>query len=573
MLHYQQSSPPPPPTPPKHVQHLVPSPLNTEQSRGIQLANRASVLPITPGISSAVSYMQQQQQTPPVVDTPLPLKSPWSQPQPQSQKSAPTSEAEKARPNESDKVKSGGTSDNMPDKRETKETWRKSDSTNSHHTIRPGGTGGSTRPVSWAESFQSTHTVVQVSSKRPSALITDADFAMPEEDDESVVPVVPGHPPKSTPPPSMRLKNRRSMSLNLVPPTINKVPISPPLSVSTTEPKRSSRSISEGVPPFLNTQFAISPAQSPPQIKRVLPVRSPISSMFVDTVAGQQSYPSPTSNIRERFAAWTNANSSTDSVSRQDRTLHALPLHQRQASNSQRDCLDEGRASPSTSIPPRPTAISMTASGIGPAAAGLAKRAVEMGRKWGIGLTSSTSGSGSGYYSSSSSSIPSSFSSASYTDYGLVKTSSNQSTPSMHSHIVKSTHSHGSVVGFQAGGGKRRTPDAPSGAYSVHSVASKSDNDPFTSSSGPVLGILLRAGLRSNNGAPVTGGVFGRELSVVTRETGVNVEKGMGSAGVEGGNAKEGLVLELEGRLVPAIVVRCAQHLLIWGVQEEGLFR
>jgi len=113
-----------------------------------------------------------------------------------------------------------------------------------------------------------------------------------------------------------------------------------------------------------------------------------------------------------------------------------------------------------------------------------------MGRKWGIGLTSSTSGSGSGYYSSSSSSIPSSFSSASYTDYGLVKTSSNQSTPSMHSHIVKSTHSHGSVVGFQAGGGKRQTPDAPSGAYSVHSVASKSDNDPFTSSLGLVLGTL-----------------------------------------------------------------------------------
>ena len=543
MLHHhrQSSSPPPPPTPPKHVQHLIPPPLNTEQSRGIQLANRASVLPITPGISSAVNYMQQQQQTPPVVDTPPPLKSPRSQPQPQPQKSAPTSEAEKARPNESDKVKSGGTSDNMPDKWETKETWRKSDSTNSHHTICPGGT----RPVSWAESFQSTHTVV---------------------------PVVPGHPPKSTPPPSMRLKNRRSMSLNLVPPTINKTPISPPPSVSTTEPKRSSRSISEGVPPFLNTQFAISPALSPPQIKRVIPVRSPISSMFVDTVAGQQSYPSPTSNIRERFAAWTNANSSTDSVSRQDRTLHVLPLHQRQASNSQRDCLDEGRASPSTSIPPRPTAISMTASGIGPAAAGLAKRAVEMGRKWGIGLTSSTSGSGSGY-SSSSSSIPSSFSSASYTDYGLVKTSSNQSTPSMHSHIVKSTHSHGSIVGFQAGGGKKRTPDAPSGAYSVHSLASKSDNDPFTSSPGPVLGTLLRAGLRSSNGAPVTGGVFGKELSVVTRETGVDVGKGMRLAGVEGGNIKEGLVLELEGRLVPAIVVRCAQHLLIWGVQEEGLFR
>jgi hypothetical protein len=47
----------------------------------------------------------------------------------------------------------------------------------------------------------------------------------------------------------------------------------------------------------------------------------------------------------------------------------------------------------------------------------------------------------------------------------------------------------------------------------------------------------------------------------------------MESASVDGGKMKEGLVLELEGRLLPAVVVRCAQHLLIWGVQEEGLFR
>ncbi|KAG5220219.1 Rho-GAP domain-containing protein [Salix suchowensis] len=30
---------------------------------------------------------------------------------------------------------------------------------------------------------------------------------------------------------------------------------------------------------------------------------------------------------------------------------------------------------------------------------------------------------------------------------------------------------------------------------------------------------------------------------------------------------------DLESKRVPALVVRCAQHLLIWGVQEEGLFR
>lgn len=36
---------------------------------------------------------------------------------------------------------------------------------------------------------------------------------------------------------------------------------------------------------------------------------------------------------------------------------------------------------------------------------------------------------------------------------------------------------------------------------------------------------------------------------------------------------KQGLVKRLENREVPAVVVRCAQHVLIWGVQEEGLFR
>jgi len=67
--------------------------------------------------------------------------------------------------------------------------------------------------------------------------------------------------------------------------------------------------------------------------------------------------------------------------------------------------------------------------------------------------------------------------------------------------------------------------------------------------------------------------VFGRELRIVTKETGINVEKRMESTSVDGGKMKEGLVRELEGRLLPAVVVRCAQHLLIWGVQEEGLFR
>lgn len=545
-----------PSTPPKHDKRL-PSPLHAEHSKAL---NRVSVLPISPGISPAVNYMlQQQQETPPAAPTPAATK-----PQPQPPQSAPL-------PKEADKVKLGGIPDSPLDRKESKETWRKSDSTNSHHTIRPGGGGGSTRssrPVSWAESFQSTHTIVQASNKRLSALITDG---MPEEDDESFVSIgddLGSRPSKYTPPSSLRVKNRRSMSLNLSPTTVTKGPIPTPLTaIPVTEFIHPFHPSSPTMP--LNT-----PAQSLAPTHKLTSIHAP-SSTSVDTGAGQQSQPSTTNNIRGRFAAWTttNTSSSSDNVSRQDRALPAIPPQLRRPSVSHYAADVGGTSSATAPTSLRQTTISMTASGLGPAAAGLAKRAVEMGRKWGMGLSSSTSGSGSGYSSSSSSTnAPSSFSSASHTDYGLVRTSSNQSTPSVHSYIVKSSHSHGSTTGL-AGYGKRRTPDTASGAYSVHSLASKSDIDPFASPSGPILGTMLRGGLRSKNGMPVTSGVvFGRELRIVTRETGVNVGKGMTSAGYAG-KMKEGLVLELEGRLLPAIVVRCAQHLLIWGVQEEGLFR
>jgi hypothetical protein len=68
-----------------------------------------------------------------------------------------------------------------------KEDWRKSDSTTtSYYTVRPrsvaspGGTR-TPRPVSMAESLHSTNTVVPA-GKRLSALLTDAEFVMTEED-------------------------------------------------------------------------------------------------------------------------------------------------------------------------------------------------------------------------------------------------------------------------------------------------------------------------------------------------------------------------------------------------------
>jgi len=65
------------------------------------------------------------------------------------------------------------------------------------------------------------------------------------------------------------------------------------------------------------------------------------------------------------------------------------------------------------------------------------------------------------------------------------------------------------------------------------------------------------------------GVVFGRSLSAAVGDTGVYVGNPPGKR--EGG--PEGLVRELEERSLPAVAVRCAQHILLWGVQEEGLFR
>lgn len=67
------------------------------------------------------------------------------------------------------------------------------------------------------------------------------------------------------------------------------------------------------------------------------------------------------------------------------------------------------------------------------------------------------------------------------------------------------------------------------------------------------------------------GVVFGRSLGTAVRDTGVPVGKPPGMLEVE--RHEEGLVRELEERSLPAVAVRCAQHILLWGVQEEGLFR
>ncbi|KAJ3512631.1 hypothetical protein NLJ89_g3411 [Agrocybe chaxingu] len=533
-------SPPPPPPPKKE---LPPPAASTLPPPDISLSVRNSVIPLSPGISSAVNYMmlEQQQQT-------------------------------------AIKQVEG-------DKREMKESWRKSDSTNSHHTIRPAAgvsSSRSSRPVSWAESFQSAHTVVQVSgNKRRSALLGDADFGMPEEDDDDDVDnssssfsshphlqnaASTSSPSLPSPEPARVIKKRRSVSLVGVASTSSQktsVPVpAPPPSASATELKYPSYSISEGVPPPPRYPTAPVPRLPPmmsPSVSQPQPPTQLTTSMASATVA----------SLKGKFAAWSSGGThSTTTISppisvnftpRRDQTLPSLPQH---------------NLAPIPS-PTTPSSRQPAISGIGPAAAGLAKRAVEkMGRKW--GLSSSTSGSGSGYSSSSSTSnstnAPSSWTSSPHTDYAMIRDSAgNHSTPSL-----GSSFGIGGTTGFMSGspgkgvGVHKRTPNAPSGAGSISSnLTSGSESDPFAPV-GPVLGKQLRGGLRSKNGVQVNGGiVFSRDLRSVVRETGIKVGKPPSA----NSTPKEGLVGELEERMLPALVVRCAQHLLLWGVQEEGLFR
>ncbi|OCB86855.1 RhoGAP-domain-containing protein [Sanghuangporus baumii] len=104
----------------------------------------------------------------------------------------------------------------------------------------------------------------------------------------------------------------------------------------------------------------------------------------------------------------------------------------------------------------------------------------------------------------------------------------------------------------------RKHGASPSGTWSVNSTStSDTDGGP----AGPNLGPCLRGPLIPVNGNG-KGLVFGRELELCVKDTACTGEV---ESGVDG--------LSLEGRSLPALVARCAQHIVKWGVQEEGLFR
>jgi hypothetical protein len=267
-----------------------------------------------------------------------------------------------------------------------------------------------------------------------------------------------------------------------------------------------------------------------------------------------------TTNLRGRWAAWT-ANVTTFSSS--SSSLSSTPMRGHQQPPQPQP---QGPVMQQSQPPPRPTAVSLT----GPT--GLAKRAVEkMGRAWG-GISHGSNSSMSSHSGYSSSSSTSTTSPSSY--------SSNASTPAHHHHQQKyprQMHPQQQQQSQQPAH-LRRTPNGPSGAWSIstegdvtnsqYGLAQAVSDGPR---SGPYLGLQLRAPIVTS------GAVFGRDLHKCTRETAIRArwtrdvleDMNVGA----GADAREAYLRSLEKRMVPAIVVRCAQHLLLWGVQEEGLFR
>ncbi|KAF8271251.1 hypothetical protein EI94DRAFT_1797234 [Lactarius quietus] len=178
----------------------------------------------------------------------------------------------------------------------------------------------------------------------------------------------------------------------------------------------------------------------------------------------------------------------------------------------------------------RQTAISMT-SGLAPAAGiamGFGKRAVErVGRAFGsLGTSHNTSG-----HSSSSSSIS-----------GTDDSGRNASDLSLASHASQA----------QANKGKpRRTPNAPSVLLAQRLA-------PAFDGRCEQLWFHFIGGL-----------VFGRDLKTCAEETAIDAIR----LAPRTSGSSHTVSPALHERRLPALVFRCAQHLMKWGVEEEGLFR
>ncbi|KAF7793776.1 hypothetical protein EIP86_004897 [Pleurotus ostreatoroseus] len=478
--------------------------------------------------------------------------------------------------------------------------------------------------------------------RRLSALIADPEFVMAEESDWEEGPSSSQSQPSSSlpsalsqpqvqsalarhpsPPSSLKARNRRSASLG----GGATFALWPSAKPSAPEPFKPSVSESSAALPRVSADFVrTATARDAPTLTRAA------ASGYIAPGQGTEA------GVRGRLAAWTAA-SSTATSSTSTSTPASLPASISTSTSTSTTSASNSNSSsnlstnvyaytpsytsytPASSTKPLPppqhprrpatagatpgpsfrqTAVSMTG-GLAPAAFGLGRRAAEKVHRvwggWGASSGSSShshanqhhqhsshsqsgsqSQSHSGCSSSSSLSLaatPSSFGSGKLCGGGggggrdaVGRSASGQS---LASSAQLSTQSHG--------GWMRRTPNAPSGAWSVGSSASQSsaasaDADAFVAPAGPYLGTRLRGPRKNGRGGSVVGGMlFGRELAVAVRETRIDVgagkDGGQGKVNIEG----EGSVKPLEERMLPALVVRCVQHIQRWGLEEEGLFR
>lgn len=408
-----------------------------------------------------------------------------------------------------------------------KEDWRKSDSTvASFHTIRAGNGSPKPRPVSVADSSHSSHTIM---NKRLSMLIAEPELASPQESEAGSEDLYVAIPRERPPTGVLNAQHRRSMSLNLS-------------SALSFKSKRAPPELHIDTPSSADTPLAQSRSRDalPVSYKSYTPALN--KTAVNGFIAPSSNSLQPTGNqIQGRLAAWTATTTppqyNPPPPSAPPPPPSAYPPH------------SNGDFKPPPSF--RQTAVSISG-GLAPAAMDLGKRAMEkMGRAWGSRGTGNPS---SGYASSP----------GEHSSHSLARKKTNDSGAAM----GKFNHSNDSFptsYSSPSSKSKRRTPNAPSGSWSIASSTSDGEWRPtlsLVSSNRCMRGPLSASGL-----------VFGRRLEDCVKDTAVDGVRLRLASGTYFADEEPETTRPLDERLLPAIVVRCVQHLLAWGVQEEGLFR
>jgi len=405
-----------------------------------------------------------------------------------------------------------------------KDDWRKSDSTMaSHVTIRPGaGLPRGTRPVSLAESAHSVNTIVP-SSRRVSMIVPDSDLVEENDSDsEEMVPITGAKP-------SLQSSSTPSLGLN------NPSPQQSSLFGSTTT--FHSRIEGKPEPPPQHHSHSTSKRQLLGPSKALSPVWTGVNEHGVISSSYEQSR-TVGSGIRGRLTAWTSNNNRPSPP--------PSPLLEPNLSVSPR--LPGGF---------RQTTLSISGN-LAPAAIDLGKKALEkIGRSWG-----SKSNHPPGQLASRNDliSIPPPSYKGKFSEY-------------LHRNHPNNSGSSQSITVSNSSKRRRRTPDGPSGTWSISSSQSSVSIDDKMSmrsgANGLNFGRIMRGPLPIGGGA-----VFGRRLADCVRDTAADdVKEKLLSGEYYGEEWEMDKIPPLQDRLLPALVLRCAQHLLTWGIQEEGLFR